>query len=101
MEEIVNGGVNSSNSNLAGGAGAGAGAENVVAGGAAQNPAQDESFEQKLDKIERLLAQLNNENLNLQESVKLYKEGMGLVFAAREMLENAKLVINEVDLSKF
>ena len=52
-----------------------------------------ESFENKIDKIEKLLESLNDENLTLSDSIKLYKDGLKLVNEARDMLENAKLEI--------
>jgi exodeoxyribonuclease VII small subunit len=55
-----------------------------------------ESFENKIDKIEKLLESLNNENLALSDSIKLYKDGLKLVSEARDMLENAKLEITQI-----
>ena len=55
-----------------------------------------ESFENKIDKIEKLLESLNDENLTLSDSVKLYKDGLKLVNEARAMLENAKLEIAQI-----
>lgn len=55
-----------------------------------------ESFESKIEKIEKLLESLNDENLTLSDSVKLYKDGLNLVNEARDMLENAKLEITQI-----
>ena len=55
-----------------------------------------ESFESKIEKIEKLLESLNDENLTLSDSVKLYKDGLNLVNEARAMLENAKLEIAQI-----
>lgn len=55
-----------------------------------------ESFESKVDKIEKLLESLNDENLTLSDSVKIYKDGLKLVNEARAMLENAKLEITQI-----
>ena len=52
-----------------------------------------ENFESK---IEKLLESLNDENLTLSDSVKLYKDGLKLVNEARAMLENAKLEIAQI-----
>ncbi|GEM_PF-837871 len=57
------------------------------------------SFEEKLAKIEELLNMLNDESVNLEQSVELYKNGMTLLKEAREILDNAKLTINEFDKS--
>lgn len=56
----------------------------------------NETFEIKIDKLNELLEKLKNEDINLQESVELYKSGMKLVKEARGILENAKLSIAEV-----
>ena len=55
-----------------------------------------ENFESKIEKIEKLLEGLNDENLTLSDSVKLYKDGLKLVKEARAMLENAKLEIAQI-----
>ena len=55
-----------------------------------------ENFESKIAKIEKLLEGLNDENLTLSDSVKLYKDGLKLVNEARAMLENAKLEIAQI-----
>lgn len=55
-----------------------------------------ENFESKIEKIEKLLEGLNDENLTLSDSVKLYKDGLKLVNEARAMLENAKLEIAQI-----
>ena len=55
-----------------------------------------ENFETKIEKIEKLLEGLNDENLTLSDSVKLYKDGLKLVNEARAMLENAKLEIAQI-----
>ena len=48
------------------------------------------------ERIEKLLESLNDENLTLSDSVKLYKDGLKLVNEARAMLENAKLEIAQI-----
>ncbi|AGZ81486.1 exodeoxyribonuclease VII small subunit [Campylobacter fetus] len=57
---------------------------------------ENESFESKIEKLNELLNKLNDENLTLLDSVELYKSGTKLVKEAREMLENAKLSIQEM-----
>ena len=61
----------------------------------------EESFETKLSKIDELLNSLNDENISLQDSVKLYKKGVLLLKQARDILENAKLSIKEIDEQGF
>ncbi|PSM52006.1 exodeoxyribonuclease VII small subunit [Campylobacter blaseri] len=56
-----------------------------------------DSFEDKIEKINLLLERLKDENLSLDESVKLYKDGMGILKEAKNILENAKLEIIEIE----
>lgn len=56
-----------------------------------------ESFEEKMEKINALLKSLNDKDLSLEESVKLYKQGVGLLKEAKEILENAKLEVAEIN----
>ena len=57
----------------------------------------NESFEEKMEKINALLKSLNDKNLSLEESVKLYKQGVALLKEAKEILENAKLEVAEIN----
>nr|WP_314072385.1 exodeoxyribonuclease VII small subunit [uncultured Campylobacter sp.] len=54
------------------------------------------SFEEKMEKINALLKSLNDKDLSLEESVKLYKQGVALLKEAKEILENAKLEVAEI-----
>lgn len=54
------------------------------------------NFEEKLAKANEILKALSDENLSLDESVKLHKEGKELLQEAALILENAKLIIKEV-----
>lgn len=56
-----------------------------------------ESFEEKMEKISALLKSLNDKDLSLEESVKLYKQGVALLKEAKEILENAKLEVAEIN----
>ncbi|WP_297942120.1 exodeoxyribonuclease VII small subunit [uncultured Campylobacter sp.] len=56
-----------------------------------------ESFEEKMEKINALLKSLNDKDLSLEESVKLYKQGVALLKEAKEILENAKLEVAEIN----
>ena len=56
-----------------------------------------ESFEDKMEKINALLKSLNDKDLSLEESVKLYKQGVALLKEAKEILENAKLEVAEIN----
>ena len=55
-----------------------------------------ESFEEKMEKINALLKSLNDKDLSLEGSVKLYKQGVALLKEAKEILENAKLEVVEI-----
>jgi exonuclease VII small subunit len=59
-----------------------------------------ESFEEKMEKINALLKSLNDKDLSLEESVKLYKQGVALLKEAKEILENAKLEVAEINASE-
>ena len=56
-----------------------------------------EDFESKLAKANEILKQLSDENLSLEQSVKLHKEGKKLLEEADKILQNAKLVIKDAD----
>lgn len=50
-----------------------------------------------MEKINALLKGLNDKDLSLEESVKLYKQGVALLKEAKEILENAKLEVAEIN----
>ena len=56
-----------------------------------------ESFEEKMEKINALLKSLNDKDLSLEGSLKLYKQGVALLKEAKEILENAKLEVAEIN----
>ena len=56
-----------------------------------------EDFESKLAKANEILKQLGDENLGLEQSVKLHKEGKKLLEEADKILQNAKLVVKYAD----
>ena len=56
-----------------------------------------EDFESKLAKANEILKQLGGENLSLEQSVKLHKEGKKLLEEADKILQNAKLVVKDAD----
>ncbi len=63
------------------------------------------TFEEKMDKLEKLVKQLETADNTLDESVKLYQEGIALAKACHEQLKSAeKTIINlktESDLEAF
>ena len=56
-----------------------------------------EDFESKLAKANEILKQLGDENLSLEQSVKLHKAGKKLLEEADKILQNAKLVVKDAD----
>ena len=57
------------------------------------------SFEEKLEKTKAILEKLSNNELPLDEGVKLYKEGMKELNQAAKMLEEAKLEFETIENS--
>ena len=55
------------------------------------------TFEEKLAKLAEIVDKLEAGNeLPLEDSLKLFEEGVGLVSSCREMLENAELRVVDV-----
>ncbi len=54
-------------------------------------------FESKLEAAKKVMDRLMDPEIPLQESVKLYKEGMALLKEAGEMLEKAKLEVETIE----
>jgi exodeoxyribonuclease VII small subunit len=50
-------------------------------------------FEQKIEKAKKILEELMKQDVTLQKSVELYKEGMKELKEAQKMLEEAKVQI--------
>lgn len=51
---------------------------------------KEESFEELITKLEEITNKLESENLNLDDSVTLFEEGMGISKKCSEKLENAE-----------
>ncbi len=51
-------------------------------------------FESQMDRLQRVVAELEQSDLPLEKSVSLYQEGQTLVKACREQLENARLAVS-------
>lgn len=47
-------------------------------------------FEASVKRLEEITSRLEKENITLEESLKLYEEGIGLVRTCNEHLENAE-----------
>ncbi len=58
---------------------------------------QNMTFEEKLTKLTRIVEQLEEgSELPLEDSLKLFEEGIGLAVSCRQMLENAEQRIENV-----
>ncbi len=58
---------------------------------------KEQSFEEKLTLADKILNDLNKDDVSLENSIKLHEQGKKLLNEAREILENAKLSIKQVD----
>lgn len=55
------------------------------------------TFEDTLDKLNKIVSELESGNLTLEESLEKFKEGITLSGECKKKLEEAKLVIETVD----
>lgn len=58
----------------------------------AENELEQQNFEQKILKAKELLEKLSNPQITINESLKLYNEGLKELELAQKLLEEAKLV---------
>ncbi|NBC26827.1 MAG: exodeoxyribonuclease VII small subunit [Bacteroidetes bacterium] len=58
------------------------------------------SFEEALTKLEAIVEKLDDEEVTLEESVKLYEEGLKLSKICSKTLESAELKIEEIEKKK-
>ncbi len=56
-----------------------------------------ESYEQKAQRIQTLLEKIQDDATPLAETIRLYAQAADLIADCREMLDNAKLQIEEID----
>jgi exodeoxyribonuclease VII small subunit len=56
-----------------------------------------DSFEQKLEESKEILNRLMNPEITLEESLKLYKEGIKRIKLAQKMIEEAKVKIKTIE----
>lgn len=57
------------------------------------------SFEEGMDRLNTILAQMQQEDTSLADSVKLYAEAAGLIHYCNTALDKAKLQVEEIDAS--
>ncbi len=58
---------------------------------------KNSTFEEKLEHSKALLEKLMNPEITLEESVKLYEEGLKNIKDAQKMIEEAKTKITMID----
>lgn len=54
---------------------------------------QSKSFEQSIDRLDAIVCSLEQGNVPLEEALKLFQEGTGLVKSCDEMLSRAELEV--------
>ncbi len=58
---------------------------------------KNETFEEKLAHSKQLLEKLMDPEITLEESVKLYEEGLKNIKEAQKMIEEAKIKVSVID----
>jgi len=56
-----------------------------------------ETFEEKLEASKKVLNQLMNPEITLEESLKLYETGLAQIKEAQKMIEEAKIKIETIE----
>jgi exodeoxyribonuclease VII small subunit len=64
-----------------------------------QEQSNDGGFEVSFSRLEKILERLESEDCTLEETIKLYEEGMGLTKFCYDKLNNAELRIKEINKS--
>jgi len=57
---------------------------------------QNATFEKKLQESKEIIEKLMDSEITLEESIKLYKDGLKKIKEAQKMLEDAKLKVQEI-----
>lgn len=58
---------------------------------------QTQTFEQKLEESKKILNKLMNPEITLEESLKLYENGLAQIKEAQKMIEEAKVKIQNIN----
>ncbi len=58
---------------------------------------QTNTFEQKLEESKKILNRLMDPAITLEESLKLYEEGLAQIKEAQKMIEEAKVKIQTIE----
>ena len=59
-----------------------------------------ETFEQRLELSKEILNRLIDPSITLQESIKLYEEGLNHIKEAQKMIEEAKVKIQTIEQNR-
>jgi exodeoxyribonuclease VII small subunit len=59
------------------------------------------SFEENLEEAKALVEKLMDNSITLEESIKLYKDGLKAIEDAQKALESAKLKIKKISKDEF
>jgi exodeoxyribonuclease VII small subunit len=60
---------------------------------------KNETFEEKLEHSKALLEKLMKPDITLEESVKLYEEGLNMIKEAQKLIEEAKIKVSVIEQS--
>lgn len=60
---------------------------------------KNESFEEKLEYSKALLEKLMKPDITLEDSVKLYEEGLTTIKEAQKLIEEAKIKVSVIEQS--
>lgn len=58
---------------------------------------KEQTFEEKLAESKAILEKLMDPEVTLEESVKLYEEGLATIKAAQKMIDEAKLKVEVIE----
>ncbi len=58
---------------------------------------KDKTFEEKLEYSKELLEKLMNPEITLEDSIKVYEDGLKTLKSAQKMIENAKLKVSIIE----
>ena len=64
-----------------------------------ENTMQDMNFEQAMDRLEKITAELSREGITLEESLTLYEEGVALARMCNSRLEDTERKIKMLQIS--
>jgi len=57
---------------------------------------KEPTFEENLEKLQKVMEQVEQGELGLEDTIKQFEEGMGLIKKCRDILDSAELRINKL-----